>query len=100
MFVYPGWTSTNLDGRCNTLYFEKKGFFETASARLGLPLRVRPTAKPDLTERYLRQALSATSEVAMTLDLARMPGRAPDPAEVPYCPQTVTVSGNRRWARR
>jgi hypothetical protein len=83
VFVCRTWTSTNLDGRFNTLYFEKTGFFETVSARLGLPIQVRPTAKPDATEKQLRQALAAASEVAVTLDLVRVPGQSV-PSSIPY----------------
>jgi hypothetical protein len=60
VFVYPGWTSINLDGRFNALYFEKKGFIETACSRLGLPVRVRQMSDPEVTERQLRQARAAT----------------------------------------
>ena len=91
VFVYPGWTSTNLDGRFNTLYFEKKGFFETAAAHLGVPLRIRPTAKADSADKHLRQALSAATEVALTVDLVRMPGQE-TPSPMPYLPRTVTVA--------
>ncbi|HEV2373841.1 MAG TPA: DUF4872 domain-containing protein [Streptosporangiaceae bacterium] len=90
VFVYPGWTSVNLDGRFNALYFEKKGFIETACARLGARLRVRPTSDAQVTERYLRRALEAVPEVALTVDLACLPGRAS--SRGPSSPWPVTVS--------
>jgi hypothetical protein len=89
VFDYTGWTSVNLDGRCNTLYFEKTGFIETACGRLGLPLRVRPMTNPETTERQLRTALAAVAEVALTIDLVKLPGGTP--TQEPYHPHLVTV---------
>jgi hypothetical protein len=92
VFVYPDWTSINLEGRFNALYFEKRPFVEVACARLGLPLRVRPLSDPALADKYLREALANAQEVALTLDLAKLPGRTPAPAE-PFIPRIVTVAG-------
>jgi hypothetical protein len=92
VFAYPGWNSINLDGRFNALYFEKKSFVEVACARLGLPLRVRPMSDPALVEKQLRDALANAQEVALTLDLAKLPTRGPTPSE-PFIPRIVTVSG-------
>jgi hypothetical protein len=90
VFEYPGWTSVNVDGRHNALYFDKKGLIETACARLGVPVRVRPTADRDTTERHLRAALASTPEVALTVELARVPGATP--GTVPMLPHPVTVA--------
>jgi hypothetical protein len=92
VFVYPGWTSVNLDCRFNALYFEKEGLIETACGRLGLPLRVRRISDRDVADRQLRQALTVSAEVALTVDLVRMPGAATGPA--PLSPRTVTVCGS------
>jgi hypothetical protein len=92
VFVYPGWNSINLDGRFNALYFEKKSLVEVACARLGLPLRVRPMSDPALADRQLRDALANAPEVALTLDLAKLPGRRPASAD-PFIPRIVTVAG-------
>jgi hypothetical protein len=91
VFVYPGLTTVHVDGRYNALYFEKKGFIETACGRLGVPLRVRPLTDTARAEAWLRQALTATPEVALTVDLARIPGSTR--AAVPMSPRVVTVSG-------
>jgi hypothetical protein len=81
VFEYPGITTVSVDGRFNGLYFEKKNFVETACTRLGLPVRVRPTADRDAADRYLRQALATAPEVAVTLALG-----------APMVPRLVTVS--------
>ncbi len=91
VFVYTGWTSVNLDGRFNALYFERKNSIETASARLGIPLRVRPTSDPAAAERYLREALATVPEVAVVVDLTRISASAPGP----YRPHPVTVAADR-----
>jgi hypothetical protein len=92
VFVYPGWTSVNVDGRFNALYFEKRGFIETACGRLGLPLRVRQTSDREVADRELRKALAVAPEVALTVDLVRVPGATTGVA--PLSPRTVTVSGS------
>jgi hypothetical protein len=92
VFVYPGWTSVAADGRFNALYFEKHGFIEVACARLGVPLRVRQTSDAQSTERLLRKALTQVAEVAVTVDLTRLPAGGPTPPELPYCPYVVTVA--------
>jgi hypothetical protein len=89
VFVYPGWTSVNVDGRFNALYFDKKSLVEIACERLGLPLRVRPTVNPETTEKQLRQALAGAAEVAMTVDLVKVPDARP--VDGPYAPHMVTV---------
>jgi Domain of unknown function (DUF4872)/Butirosin biosynthesis protein H, N-terminal len=91
VFVYEGWTSIALDGRCNTLYFERKGFIENACERLGVPVRVQQLPSPQAAEKRLRQALAATPEVVLTFDLQRLPGHTAD-GPVPYMPCPVTVS--------
>ena len=95
VFVYEGWTSIALDGRCNTLYFEKRGFIENACARLGVPVRVQQLPTPETAEKRLRQALTAAPEVVLTIDQTRLPGRSgdvPDDPNVPYMPCPVTVA--------
>ncbi|HEY7592921.1 MAG TPA: DUF4872 domain-containing protein [Actinophytocola sp.] len=92
VFAYQGWTSIALDGRCNTLYFERKGFIENACARLGVPLQVQQLPSPETAEKRLRAALAATPEVALTLDLVKLPGHPGDGPYVPYLPSPVTVS--------
>ncbi len=89
VFAYQGWTSVALEGRRNTLYFEKKGFIEHACARLGVPVRVQPLPSPEATGKRLRAALRGAPEVVVTLDLARLPGHTVDG---PYLPHPVTVS--------
>jgi len=90
VFDYSGWITVTADGRFNALYFEKKGFIETACGRLGLPVRVRPTSDRDATDRQVRQALATVPEVALTVELARVPGAAPGTS--PMLPHPVTVS--------
>ena len=92
-FAYTGWTSVNLEGRFNALYFEKKGVVETACGRLGLPVRVQQLTTPELAAKRLRQALDATPEVILTVDQARLAGDA-TPTEVGCYPYPVTVSAD------
>lgn len=92
VFAYEGWTSIALDGRCNTLYFERRGFLENACARLGVPLTVQQLPSPTTAEKRLRAALAAAPEVALTLDAMKLPGRTADGPYVPYQPYVVTVS--------
>jgi hypothetical protein len=92
VFVYEGWTSIALDGRRNTLYFERKGFIENACERLGVPVRVQQLPSPQTAEKRLRQALAAAPEVVLTFDLTRLPGRSDDDPNAPYMPCPVTVS--------
>ena len=91
VFVYEGWTSIALDGRRNTLYFEKEGFIEHACARLGVPLKIQQLPSPETAEKRLRAALRTAPEVALTFDLVKLPGYADGPY-VPYMPTPVTVS--------
>jgi Domain of unknown function (DUF4872)/Butirosin biosynthesis protein H, N-terminal len=93
VFVYTQWTSVSVDGRFNGLYFEKKGSIETACARLGIPVRVQQLSTVETAEKRLRQALGATPEVLLTVDLTRMPGME-TPEEWPYYPYPVTVSAH------
>ena len=87
-----GWpTTVHVDGRYNALYFEKQGFVETACARLGVPVRVRPLANGRTAEAQLRQALAAHAEVAMTVELGRLPDAPP---VRPMSPRLVTVSAD------
>jgi hypothetical protein len=95
VFAYPGWTTVHVDGRFNGLYFEKKGFVETACARLGVPVRVQQLTTPELATRRLREALDVTPEVVLTLDLVRLPGFTP-PVPAPYFPHHVTVRDDAR----
>lgn len=92
VFAYEGWTSIALDGRRNTLYFEKAGFIEHACAQLGVPLRVQQLPSPETAEKRLRAALAAAPEVALTLDLVKLPGHPGDDPYVPYLPSPVTVA--------
>ncbi|GIF06901.1 DUF4872 domain-containing protein [Actinoplanes siamensis] len=92
VFTHGDWTTVHLDGRSNALYFEKKSFVEVACARIGVPLRVRPLADRGQAERWVREALAKAPEVALTLDLVKLPARGPVTAD-PYQPRIVTVSG-------
>jgi hypothetical protein len=89
VFVYEGWTSVALEGRRNTLYFEKKSFIENACPQLGAAVRVQQLPTPETAHKRLRQALGAAPEVALTVDLARLPGNVLDG---PYFPHPVTVA--------
>jgi uncharacterized protein DUF4872/butirosin biosynthesis protein H-like len=91
VFAYEGWTSIALDGRRNTLYFDKQGFIEHACARLGVPLRVQQLPSPETAEKRLRAALAAAPEVVLTLDLLKLPGYEGGPY-LPYLPCSVTVA--------
>ncbi len=92
VFVYEGWTSIALDGRRNTLYFEKAGFIEHACAALGVPVRVQQLPSPETARKRLRAALAAAPEVVLTLDLVKLPGHPGDDPYLPYLPTPVTVS--------
>jgi hypothetical protein len=90
VFVYDNWpTTVYVDGRYNALYFEKKGFVETACERLGVPLRVRPLTDAARAEAQLRQALATSPEVALTVELSRLPDAPP---MRPMSPRLVTVT--------
>ena len=96
VFVYEGWTSIALDGRRNTLYFEKRGLHrERVRGARRAGAGASSCRAPRRREKRLRQALAAAPEVVLTLDLAgaarplrRRPVRA-----VPALPVTVSEHG-------
>jgi hypothetical protein len=89
VFVYEGWTSVALEGRRNTLYFEKKNLIENACAQLGVAVRVQQLPTPETAKTRLRKAFASAREVVLTVDLARLPGHVVDG---PYFPLPVTVA--------
>jgi len=92
VFDYEGWTSIALDGRFNSLYFDDKGFIENACARLGVSLKIQQLPTPETAEKRLRAALAKAPEVALTLDLVKLPGHPDDGPYVPYLPCPVTIA--------
>ncbi|MEN3307319.1 MAG: hypothetical protein V7603_3521 [Micromonosporaceae bacterium] len=73
VFAYPEITTVSVEQRFNALYFERRNAVQTAGARLGVPVQIRPTENRERFDRQLRQALATAAEVAVTLEDATLP---------------------------